>query len=603
MKMSVSCLSVKTWQPSDLLCPVRRTQLVVCDNVRFPRCFCGLRKVISCIAGSEENLRDKHDRYDELQALILSAPYGPKTKSVASSTQSPTLLEREVLAMEAFATDFPRRKKSVAANQLLDLLECKGVPPVYAFEFLRHATELINELVLLASKDEDESVAFADPTARVYQNGAEDTLEGTDTFKDSQSSLTKTVEEHASSGLPAQNVVNSSQGQHGTMYKWNCSFASRISLLAEQAGVPRLVYYFYMLNVKAFDVPRLLPYVDQRIDTVMAKVEFLRTLGVKASHLPGVLARWPQLFQYECDQLAMVEEFLKGLGLSQKEIGAFVRKHPEILGQDVEKDLKPTVNFLKDLGLPVIDVKKLVTRHPVLILEGAEKSLSPLIEYLVSIGVKRSHVGALLVRRPMLVASDVKKDLWPVGDYLKKLNASADDIDKIITSFPHLFRYDLGQDFQPAVLQLESLGVDPIFMGKLLRRHPQLLNNRLNFESKTNFLLNLGLERKDLGKVIYNAPQLLGLSVDDKMQPAIEFLESLGITRSSLLKIIKRKPMVLAYNIETKLQPNTEFLEKLGIDRSAIARLVTRHPQLLILSVEKNLEPTVMYLMQLGFTR
>lgn len=545
---------------------------------------------IPSIAGCEENtVLDKHDHYDELQALILSAPYGTKGKSAASPTQNPTLLEKEALAVEGFASGFSRRQRSEGLNELLDLLEHKGVPPGYAFEFLRHATGLIDDLILLASKASDSTIASTTnglPSSGFLKQAA--SLPNAESFTKGKTDL--------------QNVSSSLRRQLSNTRKVDSSFAS-ISCIAEQAGIPRLVYYFHMLNMKAFDIPKVLPFVGQRIDTVMAKVEFLRTIGVKASYLPTVLARWPQLFLYECDQLALVEEFLKGLGFIQKEIGAFVQKHPEILGQDVEKDFQPTVVFLEELGVSLEHVKKLILRHPVLVLEGAEKTLNHLIMYLEGIGVKRNHIGPLLVRRPVLVASDVEKDLWPVGDYLKTIHASADDIDKIITSFPRLFRYNLGQDFQPAVSHLESLGVDSILMGKLFRRHPQLLKNRLNFESKTNFLVNLGLEKKDLGKVIYNAPQLLGLSVEDKVQPAIQFLESLGITRSSLLKVIKRKPMILAHSIETKLRPNTEFLERLGIKHDAIGKLVTRHPQLLTLSVEKNLDPTVMYLVELSFTR
>lgn len=57
------------------------------------------------------------------------------------------------------------------------------------------------------------------------------------------------------------------------------------------------------------------------------------------------------------------------------------------------------------------------------------------------------------------------------------------------------------QDFRPTVLHLESLGVEPSLMGKLFRRHPQLLKNRRSLELKLDFLLSLGLEPKDLGKV------------------------------------------------------------------------------------------------------
>eukprot|EP01018_Ginkgo_biloba_P012125 Gb_32120 [translate_table: standard] len=157
-------------------------------------------------------------------------------------------------------------------------------------------------------------------------------------------------------------------------------------------------------------------------------------------------------------------------------------------------------------------------------------------------------------------------------------------------------------DFRPTVSELESVGVDPSLVGKLFRKHPQLLKNRMNFGSKVQFLLKLGLEQEDLGRVIYNAPQLLGLR-EEKMRPTVKFLESIGVKGSSLRKVLKLKPMILAHSVEAKLRPNINFLENLGIDKFDIGKLVTRHPQLLTLSVEKNLEPTVRYFLELGFTR
>lgn len=551
----------------------------------------------------------KHDGYDEMQALILSPPYGTKGKPNFGS-QVPTLLELEALAMEGVSLDFSRRERSEAVNEVLDLLEHKGVPSGYAFEFVRHATRLIDELIGMAKEG---CVSYAPVDRRVLNSHSqqqlhlEERMTGTSVPSLIDDDLVNCRKKNHHSMQPLREKTSSlgrqiSRDELANLFS-NISFASKVSFFAEQRGIPRLVYYFHMLNMKALDIPKVLPFVGQRIDAVMAKVEFLRSIGVRASHLPVVLASCPELLSYECDQLALVEEFLKGLGFTHKEMGAFVQKHPQVLGRDVGKDLRSSIEFLEDLGVLLKDVKKLILRHPVLITEEAEKSLKPLIVYLESIGVKQKHIGPLLVRRPVLVTSNVEKDLWPVGDYLKTIHASADDIDKIITSFPRLFCYSLDQDFRPAVSHLESLGVDSILMGKLFRRHPQLLKNRLSFELKTNFLMNLGLEKKDLGKVIYNAPQLLGLSVEDKMQPTTQFLESIGVKGSALLKVIKRKPMILAHSIDTKLQPNAQFLERLGIKHDDIGKLVTRHPQLLTLSVEKNLDPTIMYLMGLNFTR
>jgi hypothetical protein len=73
------------------------------------------------------------------------------------------------------------------------------------------------------------------------------------------------------------------------------------------------------------------------------------------------------------------------------------------------------------------------------------------------------------------------------------------------------------------------------------------------------FFLNLGLKYKNLGKVIYNVPQLLVLSIKENM-----------------VLIVKQKD---------------------------IWKLVTWHPQLLTLSMERNPKPTISYLLDLGFIK
>jgi hypothetical protein len=74
------------------------------------------------------------------------------------------------------------------------------------------------------------------------------------------------------------------------------------------------------------------------------------------------------------------------------------------------------------------------------------------------------------------------------------------------------------------------------------------------------FLLNLGFEYKNLGKVIYNVPQLLSLRVKENMVLTVKFQRSLGVNGPAFLKVVKTKPMILAYSVKGKVQPNVNFL-------------------------------------------
>ncbi|KAL2653896.1 hypothetical protein R1flu_022024 [Riccia fluitans] len=586
------------------------------------------RKLSSTFTGTAGSLPVKHSNkvaekheFDDIQDLIVSPPSVSSGKYIEG--QPPTLLEREAKALGG-STVFSRKERIEAVNGLLDLLEHKGVTSGYAFEFVRHAGHLIDDLIAEAKEaDDNEENLLHGPLVEVRDEFAENLMHSLHEDPVGDGKTREVFRFFGSEGLQVSQADQRREKKISKMLNigtreelemdgeaTRCEddsklskLAVRVSISAEKRGLARLVHYFQLLGMKAQNIPKVLPYVERGIDRVMAKVEFLRSLGVKYVHLPIILVKWPQLLAYQCDSLASNVDYLVSIGLTHKDIGRMVVKFPEILGRDVQTELLKSVETLENLGVQVRDVRKLVVRYPVLLTEDAPTKLDPLINYLLELGVQKQHIGTILIRRPLLLDSDVEKDLRPVGDYLKSLNSSPEDIDKIITSFPQVFCYSVDQDFRPTVRHLETLGVEPALMGKLFRRHPQLLKNRQSLETKLDFLLSVGLERKHLGKVIFNAPQLLCLSVEENMLPTVKFLESISVKGPLLLKILKRKPMILAYNVETKLKLNVNFLRSIQIKQGEMGKLVARHPQLLTLSTEKNLKPTLDYFLELGFTR
>eukprot|EP01018_Ginkgo_biloba_P012127 Gb_32119 [translate_table: standard] len=403
----------------------------------FHRPFLHLSGLVSNNQPAPINRKSKQKyEFDAIQDLIQSSPL--KETHKGSSNQAPikgnsptTPLEREALAIVG-SPNFSVRDRADAMNGLLDLLEQRGVSTAYAFEFIRYAGELIDELIREAKQS----------LAEEQIDGVQGALIG-----DIEAMSIAAERSEGIGSVKEPLVLFERKRGFGLENSWgvlaNPSLANRVYICAERRGLARLVVYFQVLNMRASDIPKVIPFAGRRIDFVMAKVEFLRSIGVRSQHLPSVLGIWPQLFSYHCDSLSLVVEYLTSIGLSQKEIVAIIVKHPYVLGQNVELELKKTVNFIEGIGSSLKDVKTLLVRHPILLLQDVEVKLGPLVDYLVSAGIQKNHIGPLFVRRPVLINSDMEKDLFPVINYLKSLNASADDIDKIITSFPGLFCYDL----------------------------------------------------------------------------------------------------------------------------------------------------------------
>jgi hypothetical protein len=80
--------------------------------------------------------------------------------------------------------------------------------------------------------------------------------------------------------------------------------------------------------------------------------------------------------------LVIVVEYFTCIRLTLKEIGKLVTKYPKILGQDVSKDLHPTIVLLENIGISFKDAKRLVVRDPTIFTHKAKKKLGPLVEYL-----------------------------------------------------------------------------------------------------------------------------------------------------------------------------------------------------------------------------
>jgi hypothetical protein len=87
--------------------------------------------------------------FDAIQVLIQSSPSKQKDRKGSKDQKPgshPTRLEREALEIVG-SPNFSLRDRADAMNGLLDLLEQKGVSTAYAFEFIRYAGKLIDELI------------------------------------------------------------------------------------------------------------------------------------------------------------------------------------------------------------------------------------------------------------------------------------------------------------------------------------------------------------------------------------------------------------------------------------------------------------------------
>ncbi|XP_024527832.1 transcription termination factor MTERF4, chloroplastic-like [Selaginella moellendorffii] len=445
-------------------------------------------------------------------AAAAAAPKSKKQRNV------PTLLEIEALAVEE--SQSPRLERGQVVNALLSLLERHGIPSRYAFEVLREADEIISAL-----QEEQEDATFSDT-------------------HDPRSNLSSQAPRAAESGV------------------------STVLARAEEKNFSKLVSYFHKLGIKASDVSKVMPFVlESGVEPVDTMVEFLQGVGVKYNSLARVIVAWPKIFHHHPNDLAPAVVVLNRLGFTSMSLSSLVARAPLLLSRSAD-DLTQCVTYMASIGLSRRDTERLVNRYPSVLMDG--EKLKSLVTYLESIGVRQTSIGRIISRKLSLLETDAQ-GLAPLVDFLKSTNATADDINKILYLYPGLLGYS-PEALRRVVSFLENLGVPPLLMGKLLRRHPRLLAIKHDMQERVEFLFSLGLVRKDLGKVLFKAPQLMTLHIKDNMIPTVRFLASLGV---DVVRVMRSKPMVLGLNVETKIRPNLKFIQNLGIDSESIGKVLS----------------------------
>jgi len=133
---------------------------------------------------------------------------------------------------------------------------------------------------------------------------------------------------------------------------------------------------------------------------------------------------------------------------------------------------------------------------------------------------------------------------------------------------------------------LAEVGVEKKNLDKVLEAYPQLqhLSVIQNLRPTIRFLTKeIGIAPEMVRKVIVSFPQILGLSVDDNLRPTVRYLlDEVGVPMDRLNKTIVTRPQILGCSVDKNLRPKLELLvEMAGIEKEQLHQVITRAPHVL----------------------
>ena len=278
--------------------------------------------------------------------------------------------------------------------------------------------------------------------------------------------------------------------------------------------------------------------IDHVISCITALIEIT---GVGGSTINGILFKYPNLLNADVSMLQKSVAFLDGLGLEKEETLRILAHHPRFPDHDLQ-ELRLSVKYLLSIGLPAEDVLLVLKKRPQALNATAE-DVRYTIESLLEYGVLVQDLTRLMVKVPDLFSPSLRENMRSRLGFLKEVGLYGGALGKGIARRPNLLQFDLDSMKQAYDYLSEYLSSTDV--SRLVRRFAEvlLIDPKRKMVPMVNYLLELGVQPNNLGKVLVRRPQLLGYTIGG-LEPTLLYLRELGVTDQMLAKIVTQAPQV-----------------------------------------------------------
>jgi mTERF domain-containing protein len=211
------------------------------------------------------------------------------------------------------------------------------------------------------------------------------------------------------------------------------------------------------------------------------------------------------------------------------------------------------------------------------------------LSFLIALGLKEERALKVTQTYPEVLLRTFQENLMPLLQALESTGVGKQPVCRILERNPSLMMRILERNlFEENLEYLIECGLTKGQLERVLRIYPQFLtlSKELNLEPTVAFLLKIGILKGKLGKVISLSPYYLGYRHEITLVPKLQFLLSVGVKKEHLGKIITEQPSILCHSITENITPKMNFMEKLGVERKRIGEIITRYPAIFTTNIE-----------------
>lgn len=229
---------------------------------------------------------------------------------------------------------------------------------------------------------------------------------------------------------------------------------------------------------------------------------------------------------------------------------------------------------------------------------GNVESIRRVTEWLKSIHVKGEFLGSVLTKAGENILERPIEELDEIVWYLESNGVRMDWMGYVMSRCPQLLCCGM-EEVKTRVGFFLDMGMNEKDFGTMVFDYPRVLGyfTLEEMNQKVNYLKEFGLSNEDFGRLLAFKPQLMGCSIEERWKPLVKYLYYLGISRDGMKRMLVIKPMVFCVDLELTIVPKVRFFQDIGIRDDAIGNMLVKFPPLLTYSLYKKIRPVVIFLM------
>ncbi|KAJ6817892.1 transcription termination factor MTERF2, chloroplastic isoform X1 [Iris pallida] len=250
------------------------------------------------------------------------------------------------------------------------------------------------------------------------------------------------------------------------------------------------------------------------------------------------------------------------------------------------------VKWLKHNSLTYPQIGKLICAT-----SGYLEQVRHIAEWLKTIHVKGISLGVVLVKASCIVERSIEF-MEEIVDCLERNGVRREWVGFVVTRCPQVLALTI-EELETRVNFYLDMGMDEKDFGTMVFDYPRVLGffSLDEMNSKVQYLKEFGLSTEDVGRLLAFKPQLMGCSIEGRWRPLVKYLYYLGVRRDGMKRILLAKPMIFCVDLETTIAPKVRFLQDIGIREEDIGGVLAKFPAFLTYSLYKKIRPVVIFLM------